>query len=332
MTKLSACIFGCEGPKLTPQEKQFFKAVDPWGFILFARNVSDARQIRALTAEIRDCVGRNAPILIDQEGGRVQRLRGPEWSEWLPPLEQVARISDSRLMHLRYRIIAAELYALGIDVNCAPMLDIATPDSHEIIENRCFGHDPETVTKMGRAAAEGLLAGGVLPIIKHIPGHGRANMDSHFELPHLDTPRSVLQKSDFIPFRQLADLPMAMTAHIVYTDIDPRKCATQSHTVIDTIRKDMGFDGLIMTDDLSMKALQGSFSERCIASFDAGCDVVLHCNGNMDEMRQISDATPTLADTALARADTALAMRKTPELFDIDAAKAQFTALMNRAA
>ncbi len=332
MTKLSACIFGCEGPRLTPQEKQFFMTVDPWGFILFARNISDTDQVRALTSEIRDTVGRNAPILIDQEGGRVQRLRGPEWSEWLPPLEQVAHTRDSQLMQLRYRIIAAELHALGINVNCAPMLDIATSDSHDIIENRCFGHDAETVIQMGRAAANGLLAGGVLPIIKHIPGHGRANMDSHFELPHLDTPLSILQDNDFTPFRQLADLPMAMTAHIVYTDIDPEHCATQSPAVINTIRKDMGFDGLIMTDDLSMKALQGSFADRCDASFDAGCDVVLHCNGIMDEMAQVADATPALTGIHLDRADASLVMRKTPEPFDIGIAKEQFHHLMEKAA
>ncbi len=332
MTDCGACIFGCEGLYLTQQEKQFFKSVNPWGFILFARNISNADQLRALTADIRNTVGWNAPILIDQEGGRVQRLRSPEWSEWLPPLEQVSRTPDSQLMQLRYRIIAAELHALGIDVNCAPMLDIATRDSHEIIENRCFGRDAGTVTQMGRAAANGLLAGGVLPIIKHIPGHGRANMDSHFELPHLDTPLATLQASDFIPFKDLSDLPMAMTAHIVYTDIDPDHCATQSPAVIKTIRNDMGFDGLIMTDDLSMKALQGSFADRCNASFGAGCDVVLHCNGIMDEMAQVADATPALTGAALTRADAALTMRKTPEPFNIDAAKEQFHHLMEKAA
>lgn len=332
MTDRAACIFGCEGMRLSPQEKQFFKAVNPWGFILFARNITDADQLRALTADIRNTVGWNVPILIDQEGGRVQRLRSPEWSEWLPPLEQVTRTPDSQLMQLRYRIIAAELHAVGIDVNCAPMLDIATGDSHEVIENRCYGRDAETVTRMGRAAANGLLAGGVLPIIKHIPGHGRANMDSHFELPQLDTALATLQASDFIPFKRLSDLPMAMTAHIVYTDIDPDICATQSPAVIKTIRNDMCFDGLIMTDDLSMKALQGSFADRCNASFGAGCDVVLHCSGIMDEMVQVADATPALTDTARARADAALTMRKTPEPFNIDAAKEQFHHVMEKAA
>ncbi len=332
MTKPAACIFGCEGPQLTAAEKHFFKAANPWGFILFARNLADADQIRALTADIRQVVGRDVPILIDQEGGRVQRLRAPDWSEWLSPLDHVMQNPDSRSIELRYRIIAAELHALGIDVNCAPMLDIATPDSHEIIENRCFGRDPETVTKMGRAAANGLLSGGVLPIIKHIPGHGRANMDSHYALPQLDTPLATLQASDFIPFKQLSDLPMAMTAHITYTGIDPDNCATQSPKVINTIRTDMAFDGLIMTDDLSMKALKGSFSDRCNASFNAGCDVVLHCNGVMAEMVQVADATPALSGKALARADAALAMRKIPEAFDLKAAKETFAQMMQRAA
>ncbi|MBE9476915.1 MAG: beta-N-acetylhexosaminidase [Proteobacteria bacterium] len=332
MTKPAACIFGCEGPRLSAAEKRFFKSSDPWGFILFARNISDAAQVRALTSEIRDTVGRNVPVLIDQEGGRVQRLRAPEWSEWLPPMEHALRNPDSGSVALRYRIIAAELHALGIDVNCAPMLDIATPDSHEIIENRCFGRDAETVAEMGRAAANGLLAGGVLPIIKHIPGHGRANMDSHFDLPVLDTPLTTLKSSDFIPFTQLSDLPMAMTAHIIYTDIDPDNCATQSTAVINSIRNDIGFDGLIMTDDLSMKALKGSFADRTNASFSAGCDVVLHCNGVMDEMLQIADATPKLSGKALTRADAALNMRKTPEPFDINAAKSAFSQMMGRAA
>lgn len=335
MTAPSACIFGCKTLRLTSAEKQFFKESDPWGFILFARNISDADQVRTLTSEIRETVGRNAPILIDQEGGRVQRLRAPAWSEWLPPLEQVACTphgNAARSIELRYRIIAAELYDLGIDVNCAPMLDIATNTSHEIIENRCFGRDADTVSRMGRAAADGLLAGGVLPIIKHIPGHGRANMDSHFELPVLETDLPTLQANDFIPFRNLSDLPMAMTAHIIYTDIDPDRCATQSPAVIKTIRDEMNFDGLIMTDDLSMKALKGSFADRCDASFAAGCDVVLHCNGVMDEMSQVGHAAPTLSNQALNRAQAAESMRKKPNALDHKAAKELFAQLMQEAA
>lgn len=335
MTAPTACIFGCETLRLTSAEKQFFKASDPWGFILFARNISTANQVCALTSEIRETVGRDTPILIDQEGGRVQRLRAPEWSEWLAPLDHVDCIPANHAqlsIKLRYRIIAAELHALGIDVNCAPMLDIATSNSHEIIENRCFGRDPNTVTEMGRAAATGLLAGGVLPILKHIPGHGRANMDSHFDLPILDTALSELNTSDFIPFQNLSDLPMAMTAHIVYTDIDPDNCATQSPAVINTIREDIGFEGLIMTDDLSMKALKGSFADRCAASFNAGCDVVLHCNGLLDEMHGVANATPVLSGKTLDRANAALSLRKAPEPFDLLSAKDQFRKLMDKAA
>ncbi len=327
MTSQTACIFGCEGLQLNAAERQFYKDAKPWGFILFARNLETPEQIRALTSELRQTVGYDTPILIDQEGGRVQRLRSPEWSEWLPPLEQVEALPSEAAqaaIYLQYRIIADELKALGIDVNCAPMLDIATKDSHEIIENRCFGRDADTVSTMGRAAANGLLDGGVLPIIKHIPGHGRANMDSHYELPVLNTAQDVLESSDFVPFQRLADLPMAMTAHITYTDIDPEYCATQSSKVINTIRSNIGFDGLIMTDDLSMKALKGSFSDRCDASFNAGCDVVLHCNGVMNEMTQVADATPKLSGLSLQRANAATNLRHTPEEFDVVSAKNTF--------
>lgn len=335
MTNQSACIFGCKALELSADEKSFYKDASPWGFILFARNIDNPDQVRALTSDLRDTVGKNVPILIDQEGGRVQRLRQPNWSEWLPPMDHMTCVSDENAessISLRYRIIATELQSLGIDVNCAPMLDIATSQSHQIIEDRCFGRDADTVAKMGRAASEGLLAGGVLPIIKHIPGHGRANMDSHFDLPILDTPLSELRKTDFIPFQKLNDQPMAMTAHIVYTDIDPENCATQSPEVINTIRTDIGFDGLIMTDDLSMQALKGSFAHRCKASFSAGCDVVLHCNGEMNEMVEIAAATPALSGKPLTRANTALELRQTPEPFDLAAAKDIFRQLLDRAA
>jgi len=331
MNAPAAVIFGCSSTELTPAEAAFFKNVDPWGFILFARNLENPDQIRALTDALRQCVGRNAPILIDQEGGRVQRLRAPDWTEWLPPLTHVTGLPADigrETIELRYRIIAAELLDLGIDVNCAPMLDIATDQSHDIITNRCFGRDAGSVIAMGRAAADGLLSGGVLPIIKHIPGHGRANLDSHYDLPHLDTDLQTLESSDFQPFAALADLPMAMTAHIVYRDIDPDNCATQSPAVIRAIRETIGFNGLIMTDDLSMKALAGSFSDRCDASFSAGCDVVLHCNGVMDEMAAIAGATPTLSGRASERAEAALARRITPAPLDKDESLARFDKLM----
>lgn len=325
-----ACIFGCLGLQLTPEEKVFFRDADPWGFILFARNIDTPDQLRKLTAELREAVGRNAPILLDQEGGRVQRLRAPHWREWTPALEFVDSINgSSRAMSLRYQLIAQEMRDVGIDVNCAPMLDVATDTSHEIILNRCYGSNPTRVAQMGRAVADGLLAGGVLPIIKHIPGHGRTPLDSHFDLPQVDVPLTELQKNDFAPFAQLSDLPMAMTAHIVYPVIDPDKCATLSAPVIDMIRKNIGFDGLLMTDDLSMKALGGSFETRAEQSLKSGCDMLLHCNGLRVEMDPILASTPELSGKALARASRALAARKTPEPFDTAAAIAELEALTN---
>lgn len=326
-----AAILGCLGPVLSDAELSFFKDADPWGFILFSRNIETPDQLRALTAALRDAVGRDAPILIDQEGGRVARLRPPQWLEWMPPLDQMAVVAARnrrRAMALRYRIIAAELRALGIDVNCAPMLDVAKPASHEIILNRCYGDNPETVAEMGRAVAEGLLAGGVLPIIKHIPGHGRAGMDSHLALPVVDADRETLAASDFLPFARLADLPMAMTAHIVYPAVDPDACATLSPKVIDLIRRDIGFDGLLMTDDLSMQALSGDFGHRTSTALAAGCDMILHCNGEPAEMTAILAETPVLSGDALRRAEAALACRTAPEPFDFDQAVAEFNDLM----
>ena len=328
---MNAAIFGCAGMVLSAEEAAFFKDAKPWAFILFARNLDTPEQIKKLCADLRDAVGYNAPILIDQEGGRVARLRAPTWREWLPPLEQMACVSPEnarQAMVLRYRLIAHELHALGIDVNCAPMLDVPTPDAHEIITNRCYGTTPDTVAEMGRACAEGLLAGGVLPIIKHIPGHGRGSADSHFELPVVDTDADTLDTVDFEPFRRLSDLPMAMTAHIVYTAFDADACATVSPKMIDIIRNSIGFDGLLMTDDLSMKALKGTFGERTSASLNAGCDVVLHCNGDMDEMTQIMASVPTLSDKSLTRANAAANLRKPPEPFDVDGADSVFASLL----
>ncbi|WP_229802020.1 beta-N-acetylhexosaminidase [Paramylibacter ulvae] len=332
MSSQNAVIFGCEGLRLSGAEKSFFGDAKPWGFILFARNLDTPNQIRTLCADLRECVGRDAPILIDQEGGRVQRLRAPQWREWLPPLDQMAAIANPadqrRAMALRYRMIAHELRDLGIDVNCAPMLDVPTPDAHDIIMNRCYGDNPDTVAEMGRAVSEGLLAGGVLPIIKHIPGHGRANLDSHHDLPHVDASADDLRNIDFKPFRHLSDLPMAMTAHIVYTAMDAQNCATLSPIMIDAIRNDMGFDGLLMSDDLSMKALSGTFAQRTAGAINAGCDVILHCNGQHGEMDQIMTEVPALSGKPLARANAALAMRHAPEPFDLAMAEESFSALL----
>ena len=330
-----AIIFGCEGPILSQLEKDFFRDANPWGFILFARNLETPEQIRKLCADLRESVGRDAPILIDQEGGRVQRLRSPVWREWLPPLDQFDAIDDASIrrqaMVLRHRLIAHELIDLGIDVNCAPMLDVPQANAHEIIMNRCFSRNANEIAELGRAASEGLLAGGVLPIIKHIPGHGRADLDSHHDLPIVDVPRSDLDAVDFLPFSRLADLPMAMTAHIVYPAIDPDNCATLSASVINVIRNDIGFDGLLMTDDLSMKALKGTFADRVTGAMAAGCDMGLHCNGVMDEMTQVIGATPELTSYAATRADAALSMRHAPHPFDPVAADAAFQDLLKGA-
>ena len=325
-----ACILGCLGLQLSPAEKAFFRDANPWGFILFARNIDTPEQLRALTTELRATVGRDVPILLDQEGGRVQRLRAPHWREWTPALEFVASVGGSaRAMTLRYQLIAQEMRDVGIDVNCAPMLDVATDASHEIILNRCYGRTPEQVARMGRAVADGLLAGGVLPIIKHIPGHGRTPLDSHFDLPRIETPLAELQATDFVPFSQLCDLPMAMTAHIVYTAIDPDNCATHSAPVVEAIRNTIGFGGLLMTDDLSMKALAGSFAQRAKTSLQAGCDMILHCNGDRAEMNQILSETPELTGPALSRAARALDARIPPQPINAAAALAELEALTN---
>ncbi|WP_298494437.1 beta-N-acetylhexosaminidase [uncultured Maritimibacter sp.] len=329
-----ATILGLSGPRLTRAERDFFAAADPWAFILFARNLEDPQQIRWLTTELRECVGREAPIFIDQEGGRVARLRAPVWRDWLPALEQVKLSGRNAVpaMRLRYRIIAHELRALGIDGNCAPVVDLVQPDTHEILKNRCYGNDVVKVSEIAGAVAEGLVTGGVLPVIKHIPGHGRATGDSHLELPVVETKEKALRVSDFLAFQSVAGLPLAMTAHVVYQDIDPDNPATTSHKMIEIIRSKIGFDGLLMTDDLSMQALTGSFADRTRASLDAGCDTVLHCNGDMAEMAPIVEAAGRLTGKAADRAETALGWRRSPDDVDIAALDAEFQSLMTHQA
>ena len=322
-------IFGSEGLAVSDAEAAFFAEADPWGFILFARNVDTPDQVRRLTGGLRDAVGREAPVLIDQEGGRVQRMRSPHWREWLPPLEQVALAGEraERAMWLRYRLIAEELRAVGIDVNCAPCADIAGPQTHDVLRNRCYAGEAGRVAALARAVAEGLMAGGVAPVMKHMPGHGRALVDSHLDLPHTDAPRAVLEAEDFAPFRALADLPMAMSAHIVFEAIDDAP-ATISPVMVRLIRDEIGFGGLLMTDDISMQALQGDVASRARAARAAGCDVVLHCNGKMSEMRAVAGAAGPMNAASQARADAALAARGRREAIDIAAAEAELDALM----
>ncbi len=330
MSAPGAVILGCEGLTLSADERAFFRAANPWGFILFARNLKKRSQIRKLTQALREAVGREAPIFIDQEGGRVQRLGPPRWRGWMAPLDQMQAAGDNaaRAMWLRYRLIADELRAIGIDGNCAPMADIAEEATHPFLKNRCYGTDPAIVAEAAGAVADGLLAGGVLPVLKHIPGHGRAVADSHLDLPHLDAARADLAGHDFAPFRHLADLPLAMTAHIVYRAIDLKHPATLSRAVIRAIRDDIGFAGLLMTDDISMKALTGSLADLSRASLAAGCDVILHCNGDLAEMEEVVAASGRLSAAGQQRADAALARRKRPESVDIPALEAELEALL----
>jgi beta-N-acetylhexosaminidase len=315
-----ATILAPAGPTLGPDEAAFLREADPWGFILFARNCVDAGQIRALTAALRDAVGRDAPVFIDQEGGRVQRLRPPLARDWSPPLDHATRARDpERAMWLRHRIIAAELRALGIDGNCAPCCDIAGGTTHPFLANRCFGTDAASVAARAAAAAAGLLAGGVLPVIKHIPGHGRATADSHLTLPVVDAGRATLEATDFAPFRALAALPLAMTAHVVYPALDPDAPATLSPAVVAAIRQDMGFGGVLMTDDMSMKALAGEIGALTARAMAAGCDMALHCNGDRGEMAAVVAAAGRLTPAAAARAEAALAARRAPEAADMAA-------------
>lgn len=323
-----AFVFGCAGPELTLEEASFFADSDPWGFILFARNIDDRDQLRRLTADLRASVGREAPILIDQEGGRVERMTAPEWRHYPPALDQMEMAPDPvRAMYLRNRLIAKDLHEVGIDVNCAPLADVIWPESHPVLRNRCYGDTVETVVAMCREVERGLLDGGILPILKHIPGYGRAVVDGHLDLPTVDVPREELDALDFAPFKALNHMKMGMTAHIVFPCIDD-KPATTSEKAMKMIREDIGFGGLIMTDDISMEALDGGVVGRSLASLKAGCDLVLHCNGNMVEMKAIAGACPRLMDTSESRAKAALAQRRAPSDIDISDAEAEFQSLI----
>jgi beta-N-acetylhexosaminidase len=324
----TAAIFGCEGPRLTRGEAAFFRDADPWGFILFARNIENPDQLRRLTGELRRAVGRDCVITIDQEGGRVQRLRGPIWREWQPPLDTVAQAADpAHAMWLQMRLIAQELRDVGIDSNCAPCGDIAGDLTHPFLKNRCYGTDPAAVSRIGRAVADGLLAGGVLPVMKHLPGHGRATLDTHFQLPTVGVGPADLHHTDFAPFRALADLPMAMTAHVVFSAYDD-KPATLSPRMVQVIRQDIGFQGLLMTDDLNMQALSGTVADRAAKAIAAGCDIALHCKGTVAEFAATAASVGHMPPAAQARADAALMQRKSALSVDIPALEAEFAGLM----
>jgi beta-N-acetylhexosaminidase len=325
-----ACILGCAGPILTAEERGLFRDAAPWGFILFKRNVETPDQVRALVSDLRACVGWEAPVLIDQEGGRVQRLGPPHWPRY-PTGRAYGRagggdpLKRRELTRLGARLIAHDLKALGINVDCAPVLDVPQPGAHDVIGDRAYASEADQIAVLGRAACEGLLAGGVLPVIKHMPGHGRSMADSHLDLPVVEASLAELEAADFKPFEACSDMPAAMSAHVVFTAIDPDRPATTSPAAIALIRERLGFKGLLMTDDLSMKALKGDFRERAEAALGASCDMVLHCNGDMAEMRGVLEGTRALAGEPLRRAEAALArIVRTVEPFDEAEARVRF--------
>ena len=325
---LSPLIFGCQGPSLSAAERRFFAKAQPFGFILFSRNLETPKQIQQLCTELRTAVGWHAPVLIDQEGGRVSRLGAPHWFEFLPALDQAAAPQSERLFWLRGRLIAENLRSCGIDSNCAPLGDIAQPDPHAVLKNRCYGHALSAVVTHARALHHGLRHGGVSGVLKHIPGHGRGTGDSHLDLPGVQADRSSLQMHDFEAFRQLNTIEMDMTAHLVFEDIDPKHPATHSVAMIDIIRKQIGFNGLLMTDDISMEALSGPLDLRARRALSAGCDIILHCNGQMDQMQLLADNSDGMGEASQMRAARALAQRPEVQPVDIQQVKAEFDTLL----
>jgi beta-N-acetylhexosaminidase len=332
-----AFITGISGLELSAAEREFIRTEQPWGFILFKRNIETSAQVATLVRELREAVNEpEAPILIDQEGGRVQRLGPPNWPVYpagavfgaLYDFDPMLGLTAARLSS---RLIAGDLAELGVTVDCLPLADVPVEGADAVIGDRAYGTEAAKVAAIARAVTEGLEQGGVLPVLKHIPGHGRATADTHFRLPEIDTSREELERTDFAAFRPLADLPMAMTAHVVFSALDPAHPATTSATIVrQVIRGVIGFQGLLMSDDVSMNALVGSIAERTRAILTAGCDMVLHCNGNLDEMREVARETPELSGNALERANRALASRKTPRPFDRKAARDQLDALIDR--
>jgi beta-N-acetylhexosaminidase len=331
-TPIAATILGPSGPTLGRAERDFFAEAQPWGFILFARNIENPDQLRVLTADLRDAVGRDAPILIDQEGGRVQRMRPPYWRQWRPALDQMAQAGPARAartMYLRARLIAQELHEVGIDVNCMPLADVARDTTHPILHNRLYGTTPDAVIGAARAVAQGLFDGGVLPVLKHLPGYGLGAVDRHLDLPRVTAPIEELEATDFAAFKPLADLPLGMTAHIVYEALERDVPATLSLAMIALIREKIGFTGLLMTDDLSMGALPGPIGDRATRARAAGCNLILHCNGDRAEMEQAVLGAGDLDATERAMAEAALALRARRQPLDIDAAEADLSDLLD---
>ncbi|HEX3432378.1 MAG TPA: beta-N-acetylhexosaminidase [Rhizomicrobium sp.] len=332
-------IYGCLGPELTPDERRFFAEARPWGFIVFGRNIVDRDQLRALIAALRECVeDENAAVLIDQEGGRVARLSPPHWRERpsaarFGALHEASQELAREAAYLNARLMAKDLADLGITVDCAPVLDLPLDGADAVIGDRAFGSDPAVVIDLGRVVLEGMLDGGVLPVMKHVPGHGRATVDSHKVLPRVTVSLDELSASDFVPFRSLNQCPLAMTAHVVFDAIDPQRPATTSPKVIrDVIRGEIGFEGALISDDISMGALKGPVSVRTKAALFAGCDLVLHCNGSMEEMKQVASEAMPLQDAWLKRCEAALSHLNPPEPLDAEAGEARLAQLLEGAA
>jgi beta-N-acetylhexosaminidase len=334
----SAFITGLQGQVLQADERAFLRAARPCGIILFARNIDTPQQVQRLIADAREAIGAPALVLVDQEGGRVQRLRPPHWRA-LPSgamyaaryaIDRAAAIHEARTIA---RLIAHDLRALGFTCNCTPVVDVLAPDAHANIGNRSLGHEPKSVIALGRAIAEGHLAGGVLPVIKHIPGHGRATVDTHLALPTVTTSESELIATDFAPFKALADFPAAMSAHVVFQAIDPSGPSSTSKLVTERIvRGHMGFHGLLMSDDLSMHALTGTLGSRAARVIAAGTDVALHCNGQMAEMTDVAGNVPTLEGLAALRFERALSATTQESPFSIAEAEACLNRVLGVAA
>jgi beta-N-acetylhexosaminidase len=329
-----AFITGLAGLSVSANERAFLRETRPWGLIIFKRNVSTPSQVAELAQSFRDAIGWQAPVLVDQEGGRVQRLGPPTWPAY-PPGGRYGELYDREpavgiaAARLAGHLIAADLRPLGIDVDCLPLADVPLHGADPVIGDRAYGTEPAKVAALAKAIADGLQAGGVLPVLKHLPGHGRATADSHHKLPVVDTDRATLEATDFAAFRPLAGLPLGMTAHVVFSAIDPVAPATTSATMVkQVIRGFIGFQGLLMSDDISMQALSGTIAERSRAALTAGCDVVLHCNGDMSEMIAVAKEAPELSGDAAKRAGAALAARVGPEQFDTEAARRMFTQMV----
>ena len=332
MSPLSV-ILGLSGPVLTESERAFFRDSDPWAFILFSRNIETPKQVKKLCAQLRESVGRDCLIFVDQEGGRVQRLKAPHW----PTYPAASRFGDlygmepakgRRAAFLSYRLIADDLRQLGITADCAPVLDLPQPEADPIISDRAFSTRLDAIIDMAHSCMAGLMMGGVAPVIKHIPGHGRAEVDSHKALPKISTDLKTLRDSDFLPFQAFKDAPMAMTAHAVYLDHSKTAVTVSKKGMKDLIRDAIGFDGLVMSDDLDMKALTGSLTRKTERALAAGCDIALQCSGKMKDMVEVAKGAGRLEAAAYRRASVAENCADSLTKLDRKSAEAEFNGLM----